>query len=65
MKYCLNCEWQASTTDESSDRTPSRKAIDHHVKTGHSVDSSAGAVPPTIPNGSDTALVRELFSSSD
>lgn len=65
MKYCLNCDWQASATDESSDRTPSRKAIDHHVETGHPIDSSDGAVPPTIPDGSDAALVRELFSSSN
>ncbi|ELY47816.1 hypothetical protein [Natronorubrum bangense] len=58
MKYCLNCDWQASATDDS-DRSPSRKAIDHHVETGHTIDSSDGVIPLTIVDEPAISLVRE------
>ncbi|ELY53339.1 hypothetical protein [Natronolimnohabitans innermongolicus] len=61
MKYCLNCDWSLSPTDEPSDRVRSREAIDHHVETGHTIDSSDGVVPPRIPDVPDEVLVRDLL----
>ncbi|PSP63942.1 hypothetical protein BRC77_05285 [Halobacteriales archaeon QH_8_64_26] len=37
--YCMDCEWSASTEDHSrSDQ--SVLAIDHHVATGHTIEST-------------------------
>ena len=58
MKYCLNCDWHANPADDSN-RSPSRKAIDHHVETGHTIDSSDGAVPLIVAEELDTQLARE------
>jgi predicted small metal-binding protein len=38
-KYCLECDWKASTEDGYSDAEVSKKAIEHFVETGHTVDS--------------------------
>ncbi|AGB39493.1 hypothetical protein [Natronococcus occultus] len=38
-KYCLECDWEASTGDDDSEQDVSRKAIEHFVETGHTVDS--------------------------
>lgn len=65
MKYCLDCDWNLSATDEPSDRDRSRRAIDHHVETGHTIDSSDGVVPPRIPDVATDVLVRDLVPSSD
>lgn len=65
MKYCLNCDWRVASADEPDDATRSRRAIDHHVETGHTVDSSDGVVPPRIPDVPDTVLVRDLVPSND
>ncbi|ELY44656.1 hypothetical protein [Natronorubrum sulfidifaciens] len=61
MKYCLNCDWRASATDDS-DRSPSRRAIDHHVETGHTVDSSDGTVPSATATIPEAALGLERSS---
>ncbi|QFU82672.1 hypothetical protein [Natronorubrum aibiense] len=64
MKYCLNCGWQAHD-DDQADRSPSRQAIDHHVETGHTIDSSDGAVPPTVVAAAEATLETGRPSSSD
>ncbi|ADB62104.1 hypothetical protein Htur_3240 [Haloterrigena turkmenica DSM 5511] len=65
MKYCLHCDWHASATDEPSARARSRAAIDHHVETGHAVDSSDGVIPPQLPDVPAEIFVDDLVPSSD
>ncbi|QSX00233.1 hypothetical protein [Haloterrigena alkaliphila] len=65
MKYCLNCDWSTSATDEPSASVRSRAAIAHHVETGHTIDSSEGVVPPRIPDLPDAVFVGDLLPSSD
>lgn len=36
MHYCLNCTWRTSTDERRTDNSD-RRAIDHHVATGHTV----------------------------
>ena len=45
-KYCLECDWNASTADGNSEREVSREAIAHFVETGHTVDSLR--LPPPV-----------------
>jgi hypothetical protein len=41
--YCVDCAWSASTEDHSrSDQ--SALAIDHHVATGHTIESTRRGV---------------------
>lgn len=65
MKYCLNCDWHTSATDEPSAHARSRAAIEHHVETGHTIDSSDGVVPPRIPDVPDEVFIGDLVPSSD
>ena len=45
-KYCLECDWQLSTADGYTEPEVSKKAIDHFVETGHTVESLR--VPPPV-----------------
>lgn len=65
MKYCLTCDWQTSPTDEPSAAARSRKAIEHYVETGHTIDSHDGVVPPRIPDVADELLVRDLLPANE
>jgi predicted small metal-binding protein len=47
-KYCLECDWRASTDDGDTEQEVSRKAIEHFVETGHTVDSIR--LPPSCVN---------------
>lgn len=44
-KYCLECDWQISTTQGHTEKETSEKAIEHFVETGHTVDTLRP--PPT------------------
>ncbi|WP_226480541.1 hypothetical protein [Natrinema amylolyticum] len=65
MKYCLDCDWSETAADEPSQRSRSRAAIEHHVETGHTIDSSESIVRPTVPDVSGTVLVRDLVPSNE
>ncbi|SEW14197.1 hypothetical protein [Natrinema salifodinae] len=65
MKHCLDCDWYVSAADESSQRTRSRAAIEHHVETGHAIDSSESELPPMTPDVAGDVFVRDLVPSSD
>lgn len=39
VTYCLHCEWEASAADGSTAHERSKRAVDHHVETGHAIDS--------------------------
>ncbi len=49
-KYCLQCEWQVSTTDGYTKKEVSEKAIEHFVETGHTVDSLRLPPPSILQN---------------
>lgn len=65
MKYCLDCDWSLNGADEPSQRDRSRAAIDHHVETGHTIDSTESIVRPTTPDVPGEVFVRDLIPSSD
>ena len=39
IKYCLHCDWHTRGSDGYTKQERSREAIDHHVETGHTIDS--------------------------
>ena len=39
VHYCLDCGWRISARDGHSTAVRSRRAIEHHVQTGHTIDS--------------------------
>lgn len=39
VHFCLDCGWRVSARDGHSTAARSRRAIVHHVRTGHTVDS--------------------------
>lgn len=41
MKYCLHCDWHASSTDGLDEDERSRAALEHFVETGHTINSVA------------------------
>ncbi len=45
--YCLECEWQATTTASETDAAASESAIEHFVETGHTVES-VRLPPPAV-----------------
>ncbi|WP_165872035.1 hypothetical protein [Natrarchaeobius halalkaliphilus] len=45
-KYCLECHWYASTAEGDTEAEVSRRAIEHFVETGHTVDSAR--LPPPV-----------------
>ncbi|MEY7848289.1 hypothetical protein AB7C87_03700 [Natrarchaeobius sp. A-rgal3] len=45
-KYCLECGWQVSTSDDLTEREASKMAIEHFVETGHAVESLR--LPPPV-----------------
>ncbi|WP_165874934.1 hypothetical protein [Natrarchaeobius oligotrophus] len=49
-KYCLECHWHVSTTDGYTEREVSKRAIEHFVETGHTVDSLRLPPPPVLQN---------------
>ncbi|MDF9744611.1 hypothetical protein [Natrinema salsiterrestre] len=65
MKYCLDCDWHLNAAEEPSRRNRSRAAIDHHVDTGHAIDSTESIVRPTAPAIPGAVLVRDLIPSND
>lgn len=65
MKYCLDCDWHRNAADELSQRERSQAAIDHHVETGHAIDSTESIVRPMTPDLPGEVFVRDLVPSSD
>lgn len=45
-KYCLECNWQASTVEGHTEQEVSERAIEHFVETGHAVESLR--LPPPV-----------------
>ncbi|ELZ17246.1 hypothetical protein C477_13485 [Haloterrigena salina JCM 13891] len=45
-KYCLECDWQASTAGATTEAEVSEQAIEHFVETGHTIDSMR--LPPPV-----------------
>ena len=45
-KYCLECDWRASTEEGYTESEVSKEAIEHFVETGHTVDSLR--LPPPV-----------------
>lgn len=43
--YCTECDWTVSTEDCDSRGLIGKRAIDHHVGSGHSIDSRALIYP--------------------
>ncbi len=39
INYCLHCDWQARASNGQTKQERSQEAIDHHVETGHPIDS--------------------------
>lgn len=65
MKYCLNCDWFVSVSDRFTPQERSRAALEHHVETGHAVDSSETIVRPDVPSLAASTLVANLLESPD
>ncbi|SER18520.1 hypothetical protein [Natrinema salaciae] len=65
MKYCLDCDWSQNAADEPSQRNRSQAAIDHHVETGHTIDSTESLVRPMTPDVDGEVFVRDLVPSRD
>lgn len=49
-KYCLECDWHASTEEGFTPEEVSKHAIDHFVETGHTVDSIRLPPPVVLEN---------------
>lgn len=49
-KYCLECDWQISTSGGHTETEVSKRAIEHFVETGHTVDSLRLPPPVVIRN---------------
>lgn len=49
-KYCLECDWQASTVDGDGESEVSKRAIEHFVETGHTVESIRLPPPELLAN---------------
>ena len=64
MKYCHNCDWFADRED-TTERERSKRALEHFVETGHSIDSSDSVGRPTPPAVCEKLLVRELADSAE
>lgn len=47
-RYCLECDWEVSTTEGYSEREVSKRAIEHFVETGHDVGSLRRPPPITV-----------------
>ncbi|WP_323174049.1 hypothetical protein [Natrialba sp. PRR66] len=45
-KYCLECDWQFDTAGGHTEAEVSKRAIEHFVETGHTVDSMR--LPPPV-----------------
>ncbi|WP_222916893.1 hypothetical protein [Natrinema sp. SYSU A 869] len=65
MKYCLDCDWSETTANEPSQQDRSQAAIEHHVETGHTIDSRESEIPPLTPDIAGDVFVRDLVPSSD
>ncbi|WP_049927655.1 hypothetical protein [Halopiger goleimassiliensis] len=63
MKYCLHCDWFADAT--TSERDPSRLALEHFVETGHTIDTSDSVGRPTPPAICEAVVVRDLLDPAD
>jgi predicted small metal-binding protein len=49
-KYCLECDWQVCTADGYTEKEVSEEAIEHFVRTGHTIDSLRLPPPPVLEN---------------
>ncbi|WP_168927103.1 hypothetical protein [Natronorubrum aibiense] len=47
-KYCLECKWQLTAADDCTEAEASKKAIEHFVETGHTVESFRLPPPVTV-----------------
>lgn len=65
MKYCLHCDWSVSASDGFTAQEQSRAALEHHVETGHAVDSSDSMVRPDAPSLAASTLIADLLGSPD
>lgn len=65
MKYCLHCDWSVNASDGFTPQERSKEALDHHVETGHAVDSSESIVRPDVPSFAASTLVADLLGSPD
>ena len=65
MKICLDCDWSLNAAEEPSRSSRSKAAIEHHVETGHTIDSSESILRPTTPDVASEVLVRDLIPSAD
>lgn len=48
---CRDCSWNAETADGENRENADRSAIDHHVTTGHSIETSNASQPTGIGTG--------------
>jgi len=48
--YCLECGWQHSTAEDDTEQEVSEAAIEHFIKTGHTVESLRLPPPVMIEN---------------
>ncbi|MCU4743738.1 hypothetical protein OB955_08765 [Halobacteria archaeon AArc-m2/3/4] len=65
MKYCLHCDWSVGESDGLTATERSREALEHHVETGHAVDSSESMVRPDVPSLAASTLVADLLGSPE
>ncbi|AHG01897.1 hypothetical protein HALLA_00970 (plasmid) [Halostagnicola larsenii XH-48] len=56
MKYCLHCDWYTSKTDGRDRDNQSRKALDHFLDTGHSIETVDSSPAPKEILGSNLLL---------
>ncbi|MDJ1432256.1 hypothetical protein [Halostagnicola sp. A-GB9-2] len=61
MKYCHNCEWAVHETDGYTAQERKEQALEHHIETGHTVDSSDSAIRPQVPTVCEEILLEELL----
>lgn len=70
MKYCLHCDWYASSTDGVDEHERSQAAIDHFVETGHSINSVTAHIGPEVgsdhqPAGGEATRASATFQDDD
>lgn len=49
MHYCTECGWSMDGDDRATEHERNRRAIEHHVETGHTIVSRSPPMRPTSP----------------
>ena len=62
MKFCLTCDWFVDDAD-GTERERSKRALEHFVETGHSIDSRDSIGRPTPPAICEELLIRDLMGA--